>query len=258
LQQVLSFAQECLRQSAKFEKLTVPAYASTLLETSDSESRDSLTTFQKLIETAFEINVSELQSTASAALVQLVRARPQLFGPLYSKRLDWLKKFLLGGLTETRRRIAQLLGLICAEMPLDTVTQLIVQLSAIIDSPTLALTLTSSSSSSSLSTSSASTAAPTSAAQVAASINHSDTVHGAILGLGVLVARCIPEIETSVCDTLCCFAVVPIRFITSLTHCIADIRCSRHCVRYWNVQRAKSLHISMHRHLSLPPQQPCH
>ncbi len=135
---------------------------------------------------------------------------------------------LSGGLSETRRRIAQLLALICPEMSLETVSQLIVQLSEVIDHPSAVASL--------LSPAAASAgAAQSSAAQVAASIHHSETVHGAVLGLGVLVARCVK------------MQVVP-RLILSRKYLLiidqsSDLS-SHHCrvwlVPFWSVRRVNS------------------
>jgi hypothetical protein len=58
LQQILVFAQECLRQSARYAKLTVPEYAATLTQAASAPDNTALTTFQALIETAFEVTRS--------------------------------------------------------------------------------------------------------------------------------------------------------------------------------------------------------
>lgn len=67
--------------------------------------------------------MSEIQATSSASLVQLVRCRPEVFGPVYAtpERLQWLKKFLLTGVLATRLNIAELLSVLSKEFQSDTV-----------------------------------------------------------------------------------------------------------------------------------------
>lgn len=116
------------------------------LHLTSSGSSDALELFQQIIEIAFNGNQSELQATASASLVRLVKSSPSSFAPRYVTRLKFLRKFLLSGLPEMRLQMSKLLSLLVGaradaavpssvpQMPNATVAELTKELCELLES----------------------------------------------------------------------------------------------------------------------------
>ena len=125
LEDVLVFTQKCLAGSAKKQGVSEGEYTSALRSSDELHIRNSITTFQGLIESAFETGFSEVEIAASSSLVQLVRSCPELFASVYAARWGWLQLHLLDGHRITRQNMAILLGLLADRFPVETTTQMI-------------------------------------------------------------------------------------------------------------------------------------
>ena len=152
---LMDFISACYSDSAKQQQLPLPAYAASIASSSPS----SLLGYQRLLESAFLSPVSDVQSSASIHLVALVQSCPSFFAPLYAERVPWLQKYLLGNSAESRVNTAALLALLGPSFSASTVSSLLPQFNAILAS------------------------APTSSSSA------SDSLHGATLAIGVLVAE---------------------------------------------------------------------
>lgn len=168
LQRLLTFIQKCLSSSATAKGLTEAKYAEALRSSGSDLERNSLPMFQQLIEESFNTNLTEIQQTSSASLVQLVRCGPEIFGPMYSSpaKLRWLKNMLLKGMAVTRYNIGQLLRIIGKDLALDMFLSLFEDLSSVLET----------------------------------SKDH-DTIHGAMLGIGGLLTSSAPASNTRVPST---------------------------------------------------------
>ena len=151
---LMDFVAACYQDSAKQQKTTLPVYATSLTSASPS----SLLSYQHLLESAFLSPLSDVQSSASVHLVALVESAPAFFAPLYTQRVAWLQKYLLGNSAESRVNTATLLALLVPSFAAATVASLLPQFTAILS------------------------AAPS------LSSSASDSLHGATLAIGVLVA----------------------------------------------------------------------
>jgi hypothetical protein len=187
LQAIVEFAQHCFAHSAKVANMTLTEYTASLVATQDTNTL-ALDMYRALIEQGFDYGISDVQSACSKALVRLVKYRPSQYARIYADRLSWLKKFLQGGVVDTRRYVARLLQCVSPELDEGTISTLLTELTITLEVSFMKSTRTSAPSSMSAATATALAAAGGMGSGVAAD---SDAVHGALLGVGVLVAESV-------------------------------------------------------------------
>jgi len=158
MEHLLPFLRETFNQSAGAANKSLAQYTKALLESEDQESQISIARFLEIIEYAFTLSTGILQPDAADALLELVQCHPSHFAPHFLPKISWLQDLLLNGQLATRDSIAKLLCVLSSHFSVETISALLNQLTAELQTK----------------------------------------AHGAVLGIGVLVAECLFRKETAI------------------------------------------------------------